>query len=119
MRILTASAVALALVAASAAQAQTAAPPEAAKPAPGSTVSGVTVEAPKLPTKECSAKDKACIALVVAELRAHYPHELQRFCDYRAWRDIQAGNPVFGVETSGGSSLRIACAKEQPKDKDE
>ncbi|HLZ75954.1 hypothetical protein [Phenylobacterium sp.] len=51
----------------------------AARPkAGGETVSGVTVM--PLPTKACAARDKDCIAMVVAELKQRFPEELKRFC---------------------------------------
>lgn len=52
-----------------------------AKPAPppsDTTVSGVTVM--PLPSRSCRPKDKDCIALVIAELKAKYPEQLKKFC---------------------------------------
>jgi hypothetical protein len=80
-------------------------------PTPGThTVSGVVVEGPRLPTKECSARDQTCINLVVAELKQHYPKQLKRFCFQREWRDIANGIPLFSVDHAGGPALKIACS---------
>jgi hypothetical protein len=50
--------------------------------APGKVVEGVTVTGRRLPGKSCSSRDQACIATVVAELKAHYPKLLQQWCDH-------------------------------------
>ncbi len=47
-----------------------------AKPVP--TVSGIVVEG--VPKKPCAPRDKDCIALVMAEVKALYPEQLKRFC---------------------------------------
>ena len=80
MRHLTASAIALSLFTVGAARAQTVAPSQPAKATSGGTVSGVTVEGRKAREKACSARDKDCIASVVAELRARFPVQLQNWC---------------------------------------
>ena len=59
-----------------AAPAVTAAP----APAPGKVVEGVTVTGRRLPPKTCSSRDDGCVATVVAELKARYPQELQKWC---------------------------------------
>lgn len=128
-----AASIAIALLAAPAVQAQpeaqaTAAPPplaSEAKPS-GNTVSGVTVAPPKAP-KACSSRDKDCIAMVVAELKARYPKELQDYCDKVDWR-IAATNmnaddlfqKRFGGSNAGlfykAPVLKIACAKDPKPD---
>lgn len=114
--------VAAGALAASATWAQTSTP---AKPAPEThTVTGVTVEAPKLPTKECSPKDKACINLVIAELKLRYPEQLKRFCFAREMRGLR-NEMAFGAEDatqsgtdySIGPSLKLACANDKPTEK--
>ena len=56
-----------------------AAPAAAAKPPPtGNTVSGITVK--PLPRKTCAARDKDCVAMVVAQLKEFYPEQLKQFC---------------------------------------
>ena len=80
MKLVLAISLALALLA-GAAQAQTKSATVPTKPA-GDTVSGVVVEGRKTPSKACSAKDDACVLAVVAELKAHYPEQLQRWCDH-------------------------------------
>jgi hypothetical protein len=70
--------------------------------APGNTVSGVTVQAPAAPKEACSARDKDCIAAVVADLKAHYPNELQKWCDYVQQRAAQQ-EMTFPRYTTGGA----------------
>jgi hypothetical protein len=58
-------------------------PADAQPPQPhGKVVDSVTVTGRPGPTKECSPRDKACVAMVVAELKALYPKELQKWCDH-------------------------------------
>jgi hypothetical protein len=116
-------ATALALVSGAAgAQAPTPSPTPVAKPASQDhTVSGVEVEAPPLPTKECGARDKACIDVVIAELRTRYPAQLKRFCFQREMRALQ-NTAEFGGDSprdvgayyTTGAILKIACATEKP-----
>jgi hypothetical protein len=120
-----------ALLAAPAALAQPAsapAAPAAKTPAPvpsdGHTVSGVTVEAPRLPTKECNPRDRACINRVVAELRLRYPEQLKRFCFQREMRTMRdqamfgaTGLDGVGTTYETASALKIACTPDKPKDK--
>lgn len=131
MRLL-AAALAASLACASAAAAQTA-PPAPAPPAAkaGSTVSGVTVEGRKSPPKACSSRDKACIAAVVAELKARFPKELQKWCDtveYRAAVTNMNIDEINGALNSPGTLseagqfappavAKVACARDKPKDK--
>ncbi len=51
---------------------------KAASDKPGSTVSGVTVQA--LPRKPCAPKDTDCVALVMAQVKELYPEQLKQFC---------------------------------------
>jgi hypothetical protein len=122
---------------AGAAAAQTPAPAPAptapaAKPS-GATVSGVTVEGRKAPTRSCSSRDNDCIATIVAELKAQYPKELQHWCDlvqYQAANTNMTMDQVNGIGTSfspGQTSVygrfappavaKIACASDKPKEK--
>jgi hypothetical protein len=74
-------AVAASLFAAASAAQPPPTPATSAKPPAASsdpTVSGVTVM--PLPIRSCKPKDKDCIALVVAELKEHYPEQLKKFC---------------------------------------
>jgi hypothetical protein len=59
-------------------QAASAATAPAAPDKSGTTVSEVTVK--PLPRKQCSPKDKDCIALVMAEVKELYPEQLKAFC---------------------------------------
>jgi hypothetical protein len=63
------------------ASAQSTSAPGPAAAAPGKVVEGVTVTGRRLPSKGCSSRDEACIATVVAELKARYPQELRKRCD--------------------------------------
>jgi hypothetical protein len=98
----------------------------APKPPPdGRTVSGVTVT-PAPVSKPCSSRDKACIELVVAELKRRYPVELKRFCFQRDMRAIRSrvlndelladlGDSGPGVPTAFGvnAALKTACAPDK------
>jgi hypothetical protein len=55
-----------------------AAPAETA--AKGKQLEGVTVTGRRLLAKPCSPRDQACVSMVVAELKARYPQELQHWC---------------------------------------
>ena len=46
------------------------------------TVTSLTVEGRKVPSRSCGARDDACVAAVVAELKARYPTQLQKWCDH-------------------------------------
>ncbi|THD62976.1 hypothetical protein [Phenylobacterium sp.] len=106
-----------------------AAPPKtpATKPS-GNTVSGVTVAPPKAAPKACSSRDPACVASVVAELKARYPKELQRWCASVAWRTAATNMAIDGLSGSGPGVLseaglfyapqvtKVACASD-PKPK--
>ena len=82
------------------------APPKApAANPPGNTVSGVTVAPPKVPPKACSSRDPACVASVVAELKARYPKELQRWCASVAWRTAATNMAIDGLSGSGPGVL--------------
>jgi hypothetical protein len=84
--------------------AATAAPTTPAAAKSDTTVSGVTVK--PLPRKQCSPKDKDCIAMVMAELKDLYPEQLKKFCYQEKMnvmrQDMQAnvngwcGNPFRG-----------------------
>jgi hypothetical protein len=77
-------------------------PPQPAKP-DGHTVSGITVEGSKAPAKSCSSRDKDCVAVIVAELKARYPKELQHWCDlveYRAANTNMTMDQLNGIGTS-------------------
>ena len=63
--------------------------PTAPAAATGKVVEGVTVTGRRLPTKSCSSRDDACIAAVVAELKAHYPRELKTWCSQVQLRAAQ------------------------------
>jgi hypothetical protein len=67
------SIIALLMVLAGAAAAQ-------APPATPANVPGVTVTGKRLVLKPCSERDKACIAAVIAELKARYPDQLASWC---------------------------------------
>ena len=98
--------------------------PAAAKPSAQAgkratpTVSGVVVQG--LPKKACSSRDKACIAIVVAQLEELYPKELLRFCTGReenlAWIQMHADDnlPATRAPTASEYSsppvLKVACA---------
>jgi hypothetical protein len=108
-------------VSASAAEPLTA--PAAPRAGPSPTVSGVTV-IPR-PTKTCFSRDKACVALVVAELKRLYPEQLKQFCfgwatqtarTQMTYDQMQPLNPLepplptaFGVN----SAVKTACASDK------
>jgi hypothetical protein len=83
---------------------------------------GVTVFGSRFPVKECKPRDKACIALVVAELKQHYPEQLKRFCFQREMRAMRNAT-LFGPEEQGQGGgdyrtpavLGTACASDKPK----
>jgi hypothetical protein len=88
-------------------------------------VEGLTVVAPP-PLKPCAARDKDCIAQVVAELKQLYPEQLKRFCFQRQMRAMrntalfgdvdQSSSPESsqrGTTYSVGDSLRVACAPDK------
>jgi hypothetical protein len=102
-----------------------------AQPAPATsstadtkTVEGLTVMGNRLPTEECSSRDKACINAVVAELKRLYPEQLKRFCFQREMRAMRntsefgSADPggtrptQTGVTFSRGASLEIACTND-------
>jgi len=64
-------------------------PAQKSAPAQGKTVEGVTVLGRRPQLKACSSRDDACIAAVVAELKAHYPKELQAWCSQVRMRAAQ------------------------------
>jgi hypothetical protein len=113
---------AVALSLAGAVRAEPAAPP--AKPAePGSTVSGITVQGLPLPKKSCSSRDQACVAMVVAELKARYPKELAKWCAHVEERAAM-NELMFDVEDPNHPHPRvepflpppvtkIACARDK------
>ena len=124
---------AVALPAAALAQPAADAPqtPASAGPAkaPANTISGVTVEAAK-PQKACSSRDKACVAMVVAELKARFPNELQKWCDTVKYRaavtnmnidDLNGALGSPGTHSEAGqfappAVAKVACASD-PKPK--
>jgi hypothetical protein len=56
---------------------------EAKPPAGGNTVSSITVEGKaNKPMTACSPRDKDCVAAIVAELKARYPQQLQKWCNH-------------------------------------
>jgi hypothetical protein len=85
----------------------------------GQTVSGVTVT-PTRPAKPCGSRDKGCVALVIAKLKAQYPQELKAYC-LRERIHVQASAmnaQDMGMCRFGGSSscegylapaLKLAC----------
>ncbi|MBS0361146.1 MAG: hypothetical protein JSR98_07185 [Proteobacteria bacterium] len=99
-------AVAVATLSATAALAE---PASDAKPPPeGATVSGVTVT--PSPRKACAPKDKACIALVVADLKRLYPEQLKAFCfqqDMTALRRDQQANAAGWCDSPIGGASAI------------
>ena len=130
MKTSSALAMALALLTAGAAQAQTA----ASRPAPktgDSTVSGVTVEGRKTPSKTCAARDKDCISVVVAELKARFPEQLQKWCQLVEWRaaatnmnidDLNGSLNSPGTHSEAGNFMppavaKVACSTDKPKEK--
>jgi hypothetical protein len=105
-------------------------PPAAPAPAAGPTVSSLTVEGSRVPKKSCSSRDKDCIAIVVADLKAHYPEQLKTFCFQwktqairSEWvndqlmeslgRNAPPPPPAFGVN----SAVSKACAPDKPAEK--
>jgi hypothetical protein len=94
----------------------------------GHTVSGVTVT-PAKPPEPCSSRDKDCIALVVAKLKAQYPQELKTYCfRQRIQVQRQALNAQdMGMCRFGGASvcegylvpaLKLACEGDTDLGKD-
>jgi hypothetical protein len=86
------------LAAAAPVTAETPTPPGkavAGKPGP-KVVEGLTVVGKGAQPKPCGERDKACIAMVVAELQARYPKQLKLWChqeqDRAAWSNIEAGS---------------------------
>jgi len=123
-------AMALALLVANAAQAQTASPSRA----PGigdNTVSGVTVEGHKTPSKACSSRDRDCIATVVAELKARFPEQLQKWCQLVEYRaavtnmnidDLNGALGSPGTHSEAGNFMppavaKVACSADKPRAK--
>jgi hypothetical protein len=85
-------------------------------------VEGLTVVAPPPPLKPCAARDKDCIAQVVAELKQLYPEQLKKFCFQRQMRAMRntalfgessPDSPQLGTTYSIGDSLRIACVPDR------
>jgi hypothetical protein len=116
-------------IAAGSALAQEPAPaqPTPATPAPaGPSVSGVTVS--PLSRKPCAPKDKDCIAIVMAEVKALYPEQLKMFCHQQKMdvmqRDMQANMAGWcDNPTQGASSIcnhyvppivKQVCASDPP-----
>jgi hypothetical protein len=103
------------------------APPAAGKPGP--TVSGVTVT--PLPRKQCSPKDKECIALVMAQVKDLYPEQLKQFCFQQRMgvlrQDMQANIAGWCNGPGGGASeichhyvspvVKQVCAPDPPAKK--
>ena len=102
------------------------APPPAASLSPttpkldGHTVSGVTVEAKPLKIPKCGARDNACIAEVVAELRQRYPKELRQWCSQEEMKSTRANfmgseflgsadHPMIDGSFAPPAVTRIAC----------
>jgi hypothetical protein len=103
----------------------------AAKPKPPATeptVSGIVVEGP--PKKTCSSRDRECIAVVVAELKEHYPQQLKAFC--AQWKmqavrtqwvndqlveSLGGNNPPSPVAFGVNSAVSKACAADKPAEK--
>ena len=95
--------------------------PAKTPPAKTKTVEGLTVVAPP-PLKPCAARDKDCVAQVVAELKQLYPEQLKKFCFQRQMRAMQntalfgensPDSPQLGTTYSIGDSLRVACAPDK------
>jgi hypothetical protein len=97
-----------------------------ASPSAPKTVEGLTVTPSPLPTKECSPRDRRCIAIVVAELKRLYPQQLKRFCFQREMRTMNnsvlfsdvdpttSSNPAqLGATYHAGSALGVACAPDK------
>ena len=95
--------------------------PAPVAPPPARTVEGLTVTAPSFPTKECSPRDRACINLVVAELKRLYPEQLRRFCFQRQMRDMRSnilndtdpGKTPFTGSFSSPAPLKLACSSDK------
>jgi hypothetical protein len=114
---------AAALVLAGPAAARTPTDPAPAAPAASApSVDGIVVEG--LPKKSCSTRDKSCIAVVVAELKARYPQQLKVFCANwqmqalrSQWVSDQLGGgdrpTAFGVN----SAVSKACSADKPAEK--
>jgi hypothetical protein len=98
----------------------------AASAPPGPSVSGVTVS--PLPRKPCAPKDKECIAVVMAEVKALYPEQLKMFCHQQKMdvmqRDMQANMAGWCDNPTQGSSaicnhyvppiVKQVCASDPP-----
>jgi hypothetical protein len=104
---------------------ESAAPPAAVgKKAGGDTLSGVTVM--PIPKKACSARDKDCIALVVAELKRLYPEELKQFCfqeqtsavrtqivNQQLLESLNGNNPSIPISSQVSPIIKTACASDK------
>ena len=112
-------------LAASGAFAQSVANPTPATPAlaQGKALEGITVTGRRAPAKSCSSRDDACIATVVAELRARYPQELQKWCAHVEERaamnslmfmEINLDRPHPNVAPYLPPAVaKVACAREK------
>ncbi|HEX2817513.1 MAG TPA: hypothetical protein VHN39_14030 [Phenylobacterium sp.] len=79
-----------------------------AKPAPttGTTISGVTVEGARpMPSKGCSSRDKVCVAMVVAELKARYPEQLLQWCHEVERRAVVSNLNIDDINSTSGSNV--------------
>jgi hypothetical protein len=105
------------------AQASPAAPAAQAPSAKPKELEGVTVTGRRPPTKSCSSRDDACIAAVVAELKARYPQELQKWCAHVEERaamntimfmEINLDRPHPNVAPYMPPAVsKVACAREK------
>jgi hypothetical protein len=111
------------------AQGPAAAPAQPVPAAPasgGPSVSGVTVS--PSPRKPCAPKDKDCIAIVMAEVKALYPEQLKMFCQQQRMdvmqRDMQANMAGWCDDPKQGAAaicnhyvppiVKQVCASDPP-----
>jgi hypothetical protein len=103
-------------------------PTPTAPPAAASSVDGIVVEG--LPKKSCTSREKDCIAVVVAELKARYPQQLKAFCanwKMQAIRDQWANDQLAasfgGSHQASPSSFGVnaaiskACSPDKPAER--
>jgi hypothetical protein len=84
--------------------------PLAGKPGP-KVVEGLTVVGKGVKPGPCGERDKACIAMVVAELQARYPKQLKIWChqeqDRAMWSNMEAEAIYGGTHAPIGGSAQL------------
>jgi hypothetical protein len=98
--------------------------PAAKSQSAGNTVSSITVT--PTPKKVCAARDKDCVARVVAELKRLYPEQLKQFCfqeQTKAVRTQFTNDQLFDSLNGNGpptptafpvsAALKTACATDK------